>query len=321
MGDYALWTNIRWDTSTDLTTTLQRYQVRFVAGNEQSLNASATCDAATDGFVLSNAFYTQLPTIDQELYVSAVEPGSAWIPVGDIYPDALSDGQTYGRKDGAWAVMTGGAVEPLTITVASASYTTTIPANAGTVVIRSLLGVTTITFDAQPTIAAGDFIGQKITLVAHYESAGTLEFFDRNLTGHEGSLLDLKGVSSNGMNADEVGQATMDLVWNGLSWMQTIGPGITLVEATLLPAPWGPPDEDGNQTIRDDVQDALIDALLPRLLQRLGLSAGTLPTPTPAPRRRGAPGTRANPIDWPAPAEPATEPAGKYNVTIKIGDQ
>jgi hypothetical protein len=35
----------------------------------------------------------------------ADEPAATWQLVGDIYPDAISDGQTYGRKDGAWVTV------------------------------------------------------------------------------------------------------------------------------------------------------------------------------------------------------------------------
>jgi hypothetical protein len=248
-----------------------------------------------------------------------------WRKVGDIYPDALSDGQTYGRKDGAWAVMTGGAAQTThTVLIDSLTYASLIPTSTDVVILNSdqAQGVD-VELVGQPTLEAGTFDGQRVTLmVAREAQVREVVLYQNGNPSYPATGLELLGTEmSIGLSDTMNFRNAAEFIWNGEYWWQVWGPVASqALEATLLPAPWGPPDADGNQVIRDDVQDALIDALLPRLLQRLEPAAGTLPSPAPAPRRMGKPGTRANPIDWPAAPEPAAA-AGKYHININIGDQ
>jgi hypothetical protein len=323
-GNSSMWTTPVWATPVSVGLDWAYYEVTFTATSSTASTSYRDTDSTADSTTYQHVYFAygagpfgEFPN-GTTILASAIDSGYGWKLVGDIYPDALSDGQTYGRKDGAWAVVTGGALTTKTIEIPSVNYQF-VP-DTDVIVVNSTLPFTSGDYflTGQPTILPG-VDGQHLTITNI--SNADLQFTVGSAFGIYARSSPFTIASDIKFDQNYVGYFR----FNGPTgqWDAIGGwPVIQALEATLLPAPWGPPDADGNQVIRDDVQDALIDALLPRLLQRLEPAAGTLPAPapSPAPRRLGKPGTLGNPIDWPAAPEPAAA-AGKYNVTIKIGDQ
>lgn len=273
---------------------------------------------STNGFGLAanNGVGAFIGLMIQDLQFVEIERYNLWQNIGSIYPDAPADGQTYGRQDGAWVVVTGGGgLTSKTVDIPAVNYQF-VP-DTDVIVINSTTPFTTgdYVFTGEPIILPG-VDGQYLTIT--------------NLSNAD--LQFTRGMSFGIYCASSLFTIASDIKFdqNYVGYFRFNGPTgqwdaiggwpiVSLLEVTALPAPWEPPDADGNQVIRDSVQDALIDALLPRLLQRIGPSAGTMPAPAPAPRRLGAPGTRGNPIDWPAAA--AADDTGKYSININIRDQ
>jgi hypothetical protein len=293
------------------------YRIK-AASNLGTTIYTGTNNVLNDWIEIRNYYFTESvePGIDDgSTDIATTDSAETYMDVGDIYPDAISDGQTYGRKDGAWAVASGGAAQTSkTVDIPAVNYQF-VP-DTDVIIVNSVLpdvqGFDYV-FTSQPIILPGTD-GQYLTITNR-------AIADLHFTRGAGY-----GINSPQpvFHIDEAFSNVGYFRFNGAAGVWDAYGSLPIyqtgTEVNLLPAPWGPPDEDGNQTIRDDVQDALIDALLPRLLQRLGPAAGTLPAPAPAPRRMGKPGTRANPIDWPAAPEPAAA-AGKYHININIGDQ
>lgn len=124
------------------------------------------------GFATNNAvIYLGDTWYEYEVYdgwVKSIEgdlyyfDGSGWVEgAGGGIPDAPSDGNTYGRKDGGWSQVSGGGPEELDIITESSAFTATPATHAG--LSRYIRAGADVTFDDGEGYSAGQVFNIRAT--------------------------------------------------------------------------------------------------------------------------------------------------------------
>jgi hypothetical protein len=249
------WSNPVWATPLDLGTSYNYYEVSFTAANTQAYTTYRDSDSASDSLTVSGMWFhsptnrTGVFPNGTTVFASAADPGYGWQ-------------QVYLESQG------GGSVGKITNLIPdSITYTGTIPADSGTVVVNvSGFGMTgDCQFLGTPTVAPGDFIGQRIGFLAHNLNRMSVVLYDKASIGHEQSGLNCFGTTSISLEANVDSRNTAEFIWDGATWVQYLGSD-TASAATLLPAPWPPPDTNGVQTLPANVKDAFLVELVPWFL-------------------------------------------------------